>query len=133
MRTRLTDHCITRYHERVRPTLLRRQAMDELKALVESGTGEWSDTPPEWLFDRELEVDGYLTLADGIALVVVKGVAVTCVIRGCTNETVRKRKNERKRKRREIRKQKVKDASMGKLQGRKKARMIATGAYKEGK
>lgn len=78
MNLRLTDHAITRYLERVKPALLRRQAKVELEALV-AAAGE-PGPRPSWLpLEHHHSGASYVRLADGI-IGTVRGSRVTTVL-----------------------------------------------------
>jgi hypothetical protein len=72
--------------------------------------------------------DAIAVISDGVSLVIVNGFAVTCMVRGEVNPRVKARRADRKRKRRASRRVMANDQKHGKLEGRKRARMIAEGA-----
>lgn len=96
----ITAHAIDRFQERVRPTLLRDRAEDELRNLTNRGelraTVEWHEG-----------YDAYLLLADGIALGLKHNgggsypwTAVTVLVRAGLSPQQAERRRERRRKRR---------------------------------
>lgn len=101
MKVFLTDHCIERYHERVRESAPRNVVARELQSLIHQGTLEatvpWSSEP----------ADAYLVISDGVALTLKRErahwIAVTAIARGGVPESViekrRKEKRERRRRR----------------------------------
>lgn len=79
MMLRLSDHAITRYHERVKPALLRRQAKVELEALV-AAAGKVGPRP-DWLPPEQCPGDGYVELTPGVVAAVVRGQVTTVMVR----------------------------------------------------
>jgi len=100
----LSQHAIERFNERVRPTLDRLQAEEELRRLLPFAQ-EVRDL--DWhvdIYKYEAPPDYYLEISDGIALAVHGRTAVTCLIRNATSQRVRDKKSA-KRKRRQKRSQ----------------------------
>lgn len=97
---RLSDHAITRFHERVRPSLPRRQAKRELDRLIAVAAEPVAEVP----FCTSKKADAWLVLCDGVALPLAqtgKGyVAVTCIVAGTLSARERRRRNMRRRSRR---------------------------------
>lgn len=95
MNVTLTDHAITRYAERVRPTLTRSAAERELRSLVDQGTLE---AECSWHLGRDIDLDAYLILSDGIALGLLTGSAgiwraVTTLTRSGASDDFRAKRN----------------------------------------
>ena len=96
---RLSDHAITRYHERVKPTLLRHEAKADLERMARLG---------RVTTERPVFAGGqaavYLLIGEDIALPLVRAgrgfVAVSCMCRAGLGEVTRRRLNRRKRQRR---------------------------------
>ena len=98
MKLYLTHHAVTRYHERVKPALLRRQAKVEFEALL--AQAEKLGEPPAWLRSEHPDADDYIELADGIVAAVVGNKATTVLIRASGSPAHHRRKKEARQKRR---------------------------------
>jgi len=103
----LTCHAIARFHERVRPTLDRRAAEDELARLV--AIGLITSEAPFWHATRQRQrAHAYLVVGDLVLpLKPQRGdqsvlIAVTCIARGGLSDAARARRNERRRGRAQV-------------------------------
>lgn len=97
----LTNHCVTRFHERIRPCLLRRQAEEELARLLEA-SGEVVFDRPVWLASNsDDQADAWVLVGPSVVLPIkLDGeafVALTVLSRGHTSRdtSVRRRKARR--------------------------------------
>ena len=102
---RISDHCVDRYIERVKPALSIEQAEADLERLV--GLAGIAAEPPAWHEERSLlESDGYVVICDEIALPLQRAhdagvfVATTCVTRTSVSGKARAKRNHHKRSRR---------------------------------
>jgi hypothetical protein len=106
MKLIVSDHCIERYIERVKPTLEDQgQAGRELRALIEL-VGEPYDSPPGWLPRYYVKPgEKYVEISDGIVVCFEshphKNVAVTVLTRGGCSDQERAARKKAKRKKRE--------------------------------
>jgi len=98
----LTNHCVTRFHERIRPCLLRRQAEEELLRLLEA-SGEVAFDRPAWLgWQPDDPADAWVLLGPSVVIPLkLDGgvfVALTVLSRGHTSRTtsIRRRKARRR-------------------------------------
>ena len=98
----LSNHAITRYHERVKPTLLRDAAEAELRTLIEQAKlveddprGPLPEDVPEADQAMLREADCWLIVSEGVWLPLVWSgddlLATTCVIPGISKKRRRKR------------------------------------------
>jgi len=83
----ITDHCVERWRERVRPGLTLEQAEDDLAHQL-STNARWGDRP-DWLDDRYKDAD-WLLLGDGIALPTIGGRVLTAFVRATYNPYARR-------------------------------------------
>jgi len=97
----VSDHAVTRYWERVKPTLLRDQAKAELEALA--AASETEARRPAWLHPSGEPVDAFLHLSDGIVGLIVDDTLITVLVRGVAPESLKKARRERKARRRRTR------------------------------
>jgi hypothetical protein len=78
----LTDHCVERWRERVRPGLTFKQAEEDLARQLDAH-GRWGQ--PDWLSEKELGDDTWLMLGDSIGFAVRGRFVVSCFVRGTFN------------------------------------------------
>jgi hypothetical protein len=78
----ISDHCIERWRERVRPGLTLEQAEEDLARQL-AAHGYWAQ--PDWLSEKELGGDTWLMVGDSIGFAVRGRSVVSCFTRGTFN------------------------------------------------
>jgi hypothetical protein len=99
-RVTLSNHCVNRFHERVRPALEVLHARAQLEYLIEHGKIE--KAPPDWMArTMRQKADAYLVVGTDLVLPLVAAgplgemVAKTCISRGGISEQARQRRSAR--------------------------------------
>jgi len=83
----LTEHCIERWRERVRPGLTLELAEEDLARQL-AAHAHWAQ--PDWLTPEELGDDTWLMIGDSIGFAVRGKFVVSCFIRGTFNPRMRR-------------------------------------------
>jgi hypothetical protein len=78
----ISDHCVERWRERVRPGLTFKQAEEDLVHQL-GVNAHWSQ--PDWLSHEELGDDTWLMLGDDVGFPVRGKFVVSCFVRGTFN------------------------------------------------
>jgi hypothetical protein len=98
----LSNHAITRFHERVKPALSRGAAADELRELIKQGRlveddprGPLPEDMPEDDQAMLRDADGWLIVSEGVWLPLIWAgktlMATTCIVPGISKKRRRKR------------------------------------------
>jgi hypothetical protein len=102
---RISGHAVDRYHEYIRPALLRREALDEMVRLLRI-YGYCEEQRPQWATIREQDAaaDAWVHMNDDVVFPVRHGILTTCRVRGTVSPEQRAAKKRdrqwRQRKRR---------------------------------
>jgi hypothetical protein len=83
----LSEHAITRWHERVRPGLTLEAAEEDLVRQLATHAC-WG--PPDWLSEKELGGDRWLMIGDDVAFPVRGNFLASCFVRGIFNPRMRR-------------------------------------------